>query len=181
MIGPIGVYLPRFPGAVPHPKPPCEAGAAAGLVIQNVPPLLGWIETSLCPWFSVFSPNLVFRNFSRREKPSILPVFRCISQNSQNHNFRKIHVLWLSVSLFFWEIVVYTCDPMCENHWFCLCFAVFLRISKIVIFVKFMFCDLVFGLFLWNRGFTHATRCAKTIDFACVSVYFSEFSKSPFS
>ena len=41
MIGPIGVYLLRFPGAVPHPKPPCEAGAAAGLVIQNVPPLLG--------------------------------------------------------------------------------------------------------------------------------------------
>ena len=41
MIGPIGVYLLRFPGAVPHPEPPCEAGAAAGLVIQNVPPLLG--------------------------------------------------------------------------------------------------------------------------------------------
>ena len=32
MIGPIGLYLPRFQGAVPHPKPPCEAGAAAGLV-----------------------------------------------------------------------------------------------------------------------------------------------------
>ena len=41
MIGPIGLYLLRFQGAVPHPKPPCEAGAAAGLVIQNVPPLLG--------------------------------------------------------------------------------------------------------------------------------------------
>ena len=41
MIGPIGLDLLRFPGAVPHPKPPCEAGAAAGLVIQNVPPLLG--------------------------------------------------------------------------------------------------------------------------------------------
>ena len=41
MIGPIGLYLLRFPGAVPHPKPPCEAGAAAGLVTHNVPPLLG--------------------------------------------------------------------------------------------------------------------------------------------
>ena len=41
MIGPIGLYLLRFQGAVPHPKPPCEAGAAAGLVTQNVPRLLG--------------------------------------------------------------------------------------------------------------------------------------------
>ena len=41
MIGSIGLYLLRLPGAVPHPKPPCEAGAAAGLVTQNVPPLLG--------------------------------------------------------------------------------------------------------------------------------------------
>ena len=43
-----------------------------------------------------------------------------------------------------------------------------------------MFCHLFLNIFLGNRGFTHATRCAKTIDFACVLVYFSEFSKSRF-
>ena len=59
-------------------------------------------------------------------------------------------------------------------------FGVFRIIFKIRIFVKIMFCDLVFEWFLGNRGFTHATRFAKTIDFACVLVYFSEYPKSKF-
>ena len=158
----------------------------------------------------------------------MLPVFRCISQNSKNRHFRKIHVLWLSFWACFWKSWFYTCkpmrenhrwclcfgvflrifkitifvksmfcdliyfcvfgkswfyacDPICENHRFCLCFGVFLRIFKITIFVKFMFCDLVFEWFWGNRGSTHATRFWKTMDFACVLVYFSEFSKSTFS
>ena len=132
--------------------------------------------------FECFCEIVVLRMRPDVRKPLILLVFLCISQNFQNHNFVKSMFCDLVFHCFFsaksW---FYACDPMCENHRFCLCFGVFLRISKIIIFVKSMFCDLVFHCFLGNRGFTHATRCAKTIDFACVSVYFSEFPKSQFS
>ena len=42
---------------------------------------------------------------------------------------------------------------MCENHRFCLCFGVFLRISQIQFFVKSMFCDLVFHCFSGKSWF----------------------------
>ena len=43
-----------------------------------------------------------------------------------------------------------------------------------------MFCDLVFHCFSGKSWFTHAIRCAKTIDFACVLVYLPEFTNSLF-
>ena len=66
----------------------------------------------------------------------------------------------------------YACDPILENHRVCLCFGVFLRIFKIKIFVKSMFCD----LFCFGGGKSWIDACDPMcgdhrfcLRFSCIS------------